>query len=198
MSKEKLLSLWHRVRYKKHALLVALAVALVGCAVIGTVAWLTQSDETVNAFTVGDVSAAVNETFDVPYTTKENVCVENTGDVPVYVRAYVSIYLQKADGTILSRVPVQDTDYTIERGDEQNWKKQGEFYYYLKPVQPDTTTSNLINSVKDLTNEAGGAFLVVDISTQAIQAEPTRAVVEAWQVNVNSDGNLVPSGNANP
>ncbi len=28
MSKEKLLSLWHRVRYKKHALLVALAVVL--------------------------------------------------------------------------------------------------------------------------------------------------------------------------
>lgn len=198
MSKEKLLSLWHRVRYKKHALLVALAVALVGCAVIGTVAWLTQSDETVNAFTVGDVSAAVNETFDKPYTTKENVCVKNTGDVPVYVRAYVSIYLQKADGTILSRVPEQNTDYTIEWNDEQNWNKQGEFYYYLKPVQPDTTTSNLINSVKDLTNEAGGAFLVVDISTQAIQAEPTRAVVEAWQVTVDNDGNLVPSGDATP
>lgn len=197
MSKEKLLSLWHRVRYKKHALLVALAVVLAGCAVFATVAWLTQSDKTVNAFTVGNVSAAVNETFDVPYTTKENVCVENTGDVPVYVRAYVSIYLQKADGTILSRVPVQKTDYTITWGDEQNWNKQGEFYYYLKPVQPNTKTTDLIKKVTDTTTQ-NGAFLVVDISTQAIQAEPTRAVEEAWQVTVDNDGNLAPSGNANP
>lgn len=196
MSKEKLLSLWHRVRYKKHALLVALAVVLAGCAVFATVAWLTQSDKTVNAFTVGNVSAEVHEEFDGK--SKKFVHVENTGDVPVYVRAYVSIYLQKADGTILSRVPVQNTDYTITRDDEQNWKKQGDIYYYLEPVQPKTTTSNLINSVKDLTNEAGGAFLVVDISTQAIQAEPANAVQDAWGVTVEDDGSLALLGNANP
>lgn len=194
MCKNKLLSLWHRVRYKKHALLLALAAALTCGAVIGTLAWLTRSDETVNAFTVGHVSAEVEETFE--NLTKTDVRVKNTGDVPVYVRAYVSIYLQNADGTILSRVPEAGKDYTITWGAQTDWRQAGNIYYYCKPVPVNGETSVLIEQVTE--SAPDGELLVVEISTQTIQAEPADAVQDAWGAAVNGDGTLTPPGDAAP
>ncbi len=145
---------------------------------------------------MGDVSAEVHDEFDGE--SKSKVYVENTGNVPVYVRAYVSIYLQKADGTILSRGPEEgeDKDYTITWGDLTNWEKQGDIYYYLLPVEPDERTENLIETVTETTKY--GEILVVDISTQAIQAEPAKAVQDAWSVTVEAAGSLALPGNANP
>lgn len=193
MQNNKLLSLWSAIRYKKQGLLVVPVAVLLCCAAVTTVAWLTKSDDTTNAFTVGSVSAEVEETFPDPYSTKTNVKVKNTGNVDAYVRAYVSIYLQKTDGTVLARKPEEGAgkDYTIQWGDSQNWKKQGDIYYYLCPVKPDGTTENLIDQVVQYNSE-DGVQLVVDISTQVIQASPAKAVEDAWNVTVGADGTLTP------
>lgn len=189
MQQNRLLSLWQHVHYKKQWTLAALAVLLACCAIVSTVAWLTKSDETANGFTVGEVSAQVEETFELPYSTKSDVKVTNTGTVPVYVRACVSIYLQKTDKTILAEEPQSGTDYTIEWGDLENWKEVDGIYYYKSKLPAGESTSALIKRVTQR-NNTGGVQLVVDVATQVIQADPAEAVEQAWRLTPNKDGTL--------
>ena len=94
-------------------LLMVLVIVLVLCAAGSTVAWLTVKDDTENTFSVGTASVQVQETFPEPYTEKRDVSIKNTGDVPVYIRAAVSIYWKAEDGSVVAQAPVENRDYTI-------------------------------------------------------------------------------------
>ena len=186
-------------------LTLVLALAVVGVAVGGVVAWLTASGQVQNQFEVGEVKPTVNEKgpddgdFESGVdTVKKDVSVTNSGNVPIYVRAQVNIYWQDANGNQLWDEPEVGTDYTIERGDAlgTNWVKGADgFYYWTKPLDPNVKTDNLLDS---LTNNSIGEYpqLVCDIAVQGIQADPTEAVEEAWGVTVDTDGTLTLSNQA--
>ena len=76
---------------------LALALAVVGVAIAGVVAWLTASSSLINEFGLGQVDTSVEETFDGG-TAKSDVKAKNNGTVPIYVRAQVNIYWQDANG----------------------------------------------------------------------------------------------------
>lgn len=202
------------------AMIVATALTLAG--VGGVIAWLTASNHVSNAFEVGKVDVTLNEKdeddneFDPdreenPSTEKHDVTATNNGNVPVYVRARVDIYWEDANGNQLWDAPVKDTDYMISWGanlegqsETEGWAKGADgYYYWTKPVAPKDdvnevsgTTGNLINS---FVPKKGGATsadkkLVCDIAIQSIQADPSRAVKEAWGVTV-TDGILTPTQN---
>ena len=68
--------------------LIAFCVCILSCAAVsGSLAWLISTPEpVVNEFTPGEVTIQVDETFDDEHTTKQNVSIKNTGNVPAYIR----------------------------------------------------------------------------------------------------------------
>lgn len=177
----------NHIRHWKLILLSAGILLLVMCSVTYMMAWMTAKDKLENEFDIGAVAAEIIEDFDG--STKSNVKVQNTGNTEAYVRAVVSVYWTTDDGGFLADIPEEGTDYTITYGSSNNWQKEGNIYYYLKPLKPGDETDNLIDSCVQ-TGTADGKKLNVDISVQTIQADPADAVETAWDVQVGNDGSL--------
>ncbi len=180
------------------ALLVGV-ILLAGTA--GTLAWLSVTGVLVNQFGIGSVTPSVQETLNG--NVKSDVKAQNTGPAPAYIRAAVDIYWQDGNGARLweepKEEPKEEADYEIAwsvadasgANLADNWVKASDgFYYWTSPVAPGGETGVLINRVTEL-KTTKGRNLVVDISTQAVQATPDEAVRDAWDCTVN-DGVLVP------
>lgn len=180
------------------ALLVGV-ILLAGTA--GTLAWLSVTGVLVNQFGIGSVTPLVQETLNG--NVKSDVKAQNTGTAPAYIRAAVDIYWQDGNGARLWEEPKEEpkgeADYEIAwsvadasgANLADNWVKASDgFYYWTSPVAPGGETGVLINRVTEL-KTTKGRNLVVDISTQAVQATPDEAVRDAWDCTVN-DGVLVP------
>lgn len=180
-----------RPRNRKLLLLVGLVLSLLVCTAVSSVAWLTVHDQTENPFTVGAARAEIQESFPDPYAVKSDVSVKNTGDIPVYIRATVSIYWQLSDGSVSAQVPVENQDYTLEWGSSPNWTKRGDLYYYTLPVKVNQSTDILIEQCTPLSTSEDGKTLVVDVLAQVIQASPADAVQDAWGATVDPNGQLV-------
>ena len=113
--------------------------------------------------------------------------------MPVYVRCNLSVYYETSKGkeqdseaetktdNISINVPEQGEDYTLEFPDgfKDNWLEIDGIYYYRKPLQNGESVQ-FIKNCKEV-KKKDGEKLVVDISTQSIQAEPERAVSDAWK-----------------
>lgn len=185
------------------ALLVGV-ILLVGTA--GTLAWLSVTGVLVNQFGIGSVTPSVQETRNGK--VKSDVKAKNTGTAPAYIRAAVDIYWQDQDGARLwdepKEEPKGEADYEIAwsvadasgANSAYNWVKASDgFYYWTSPVAPGAETGVLINRVTEL-KATEGRNLVVDISTQAVQAMPDEAVHDAWGCSVENDVLVPPHGGA--
>lgn len=176
----------------KKSLVLLTAMVVLLCAVVGgTVAYLvTATDPVTNTFTPTSASTSIEEDFN--HKVKDNVKIKNTGDVKAYIRAAVIVTWQKADGTVYGVVPKLGEDYSYT-GAESGWTGLANdgYYYYTSPVEPGAATSALIQSCKPLkAAPAEGYTLHVEIISEAIQAEPTTAVTQAWGVTVGADGTI--------
>lgn len=184
------------------ALLVGV-ILLAGTA--GTLAWLSVTGVLVNQFGIGSVTPSVQETLNGK--VKSDVKAKNTGTAPAYIRAAVDIYWHQ-DGTRLwdepKEEPKGEADYEIAwsvadasgANSAYNWVKASDgFYYWTSPVAPGAETGVLINRVTEL-KATEGRNLVVDISTQAVQAMPDEAVHDAWGCSVENDVLVPPHGGA--
>lgn len=171
---------------KKTAILVALALLLT-TAVAGTVAFLVTSTEpVVNTFTPGGVTTKVLEELDG--TTKRNVRIQNTGNIPAYIRATFLVNWVDSNGNIYSTAPVEGEGYDVVMGSD--WVKLGNYYYYQEVVPAGGATTKLIDSIAPKANAAPeGYTLQVTIIAEGIQAEglssdgKTTPIQEAWGVN---------------
>lgn len=185
------------------ALLVGV-ILLAGTA--GTLAWLSVTGVLVNQFGIGSVTPSVQETLNGK--VKSDVKAKNTGTAPAYIRAAVDIYWQDQDGARLwdepKEEPKGEADYEIAwsvadasgANSAYNWVKASDgFYYWTSPVAPGAETGVLINRVTEL-KATEGRNLVVDISTQAVQATPDEAVRDAWGCSVENDVLVPPHGGA--
>lgn len=185
------------------ALLVGV-ILLAGTA--GTLAWLSVTGVLVNKFGIGSVTPSVQETLNGK--VKSDVKAKNTGTAPAYIRAAVDIYWQDQDGARLwdepKEEPKGEADYEIAwsvadasgANSAYNWVKASDgFYYWTSPVAPGAETGVLINRVTEL-KATEGRNLVVDISTQAVQATPDEAVHDAWGCSVENDVLVPPHGGA--
>lgn len=188
-------------------LVIAAALALV-TAIGGTMAWLTtHSEGLTNTFTPAKIEGKVKETFNSPFNTKNNVYIQNTSDVPVYVRvALVPTWvMQENDKYVPVAEPVEDADVTI---DNENWKNfvpknsdwikgRDGYYYYTKPLAANgvkdsndralDTTDNLFD--KAIARQKDGYHMNLQVLLQMIQAEPDNAVLDAWKTGVSGANN---------
>lgn len=169
---------------KAGALLISLLLIFT-VTVSGTAAFLvTQTDGLTNTFTPSHVSCTVTERFDG--TTKSNVNVTNTSDIDAYIRVKLVSYRVNGDNQHIGGEAV-----VPQFTPGADWVKQGEYYYYTKPVAPGEEPANaLIDSINlaGSYNDADGGKQVIEVMAEAIQAEGVgadgiNAVVKAWGVD---------------
>lgn len=193
--------------------MLALVVSLAGIG--GVIAWLNASGQVSNRFEVGEVSPTVNEEgsdggefTNGSSTVKQNVNVSNDGNVPIYVRARISIYWVDTNGNQLWEEPkpepdetptgIIDGDYRLTMGSSgcsASWVEgQDGFYYWTEPLEVGNETADLIEKLERINAlpYKDGRQLVCDIAVQGIQADPAAAVMEAWGVKIADDGTLTP------
>ena len=170
---------------KRSIVLVVSVLVLLLAVAGGTLAWLTaNTGPVVNTFTPAHVTCDVEETFNG--TTKENVSIKNTGDIPAYIRAtYVVNWLDSA-GNIVTSVP-EGYSYELQENPNNTWTKGKDgYFYYLTPVAPkDSTHGSLLNCTVTCP-ENPEYRLSVEILATAIQSTPAKAVEEAWGVTPSS------------
>ena len=176
--------------------LIAFCVCILACAAIsGSLAWLISTPEqVVNSFTPGVVTIEVDETFDDEHTTKQNVSIKNTGNVPAYIRVALVPAWVDDEGNIAAK-PASLNDCTITWGEDGNgyeadWFIGSDGFYYCKTfINPDKSTPILIKSctVKGEEHEYDFELQVI---ASAVQSLPTSTVGEVWPVVVGTDGTL--------
>lgn len=166
-------------RWKRSGILLAAVIVLLAGAVGGTWAFLVaQSEPVQNNFTYAHVRCTIDEKFE--NGVKSDVQIQNTGDIPAYIRARIVVTWKDANGNV-SAVPVKNTDYTIAFN-ETDWTQQGDYWYCKTAVNPNGFTPELITECKktDNANVPDDYDLSVEILADAIQSEPANAVKEAW------------------
>lgn len=175
-------------RWKRSGILLAAVIVLLAGAVGGTWAFLVaQSEPVQNKFTYAHVSCTIKEKFDG--TTKSDVQIQNTGDIPAYIRARIVVTWKDTSGNV-SAVPVKVSDYTMDMG--TGWTKGTDgYWYYNTAVDATKFTPVLITECKKTGTAPKDYDLSVEILADAIQSEPANAVKEAW----GEDNPLSKSGN---
>lgn len=179
--------------------LIAFCVCILACAAVsGSLAWLISTPgPVVNEFTPGEVTIQVDETFDDEHTTKQNVSIKNTGNVPAYIRVALVPAWVDDEGNIAAKPA------SLELNDDCNiaWGKDGSgyeadwfigsdgFYYCKTVIEPGASTPILIKSctVKGEEHEYDFELQVI---ASAVQSLPTSTVGEVWPVVVGTDGTL--------
>ncbi len=182
---------------KSKLLIISVVILILALISTVTIAFIVDRTEpVVNTFNYATVSCKVNEeSFDGK--VKNNVTIENNGEVESYIRAKVVVTWMSEDGTkVTAAKPQVNTDYTITYTDNAAWKLGSDgYWYYTLPVNVGDATATLINSCS-LANGAvvpNGFYLSVEVVGSAIQSTPTNAVTEKWSGGVSgvSDGSLV-------
>lgn len=168
--------------------LIALLVVFVG----STIAYLfMQTDSITNTFTPTSTGITIVEENEG--STKNNVKITNTGEIKAYIRATVVVTWKDTNGNVYGKAPVENTDYEVN-WTMKDWVKGSDgFYYYKEPVESGDSTGVLLTDCKPVEGKAPEGYnLSVEILAQAIQAEPTSAVTDAWKVSVDEYGKITP------
>lgn len=166
-------------RWKRSGILLAAVIVLLAGAVGGTWAFLVaQSEPVQNNFTYAHVSCRIDEKFE--NGVKSDVKIQNTGDIPAYIRARIVVTWKDTSGNVSSTVPVKNTDYTIAFN-EKDWTQQGGYWYCNTAVDVGGETPVLITKCEKKGNAPKDYDLSVEILADAIQSEPASAVTDAWK-----------------
>lgn len=165
----------NRATGKVSTLAIAL-ILILAIGIGGTVAFLVaNTDPITNSFTPANVTCEVNEEFGDNNTVKTSATVQNTGNIPAYIRVAVVANEIDKDDNITGAADVSD------KLAASGWTKLGDYYYYNEVVAPGGFTADLLNE--------GGIELdgiQVTILASAIQSEPAGAVANAWGVQFNN------------
>ena len=167
---------------RKTALILSLCL-IFALAVGTTVALLVAHTNAVtNTFTAAKSKITIEEKTD--NGIKSEIYVKNEGTATSYVRVKLVMNWVSDDGKTISGEPVNiDVKY-----DTTKWFEQGGIYYYRTPVGPNMTTDNLLQKDKHITEPTGkpeGYHLEVTVLAESIQAAPSTAVQQSWDVYVD-------------
>lgn len=163
--------------------IIIASIALICSTSIGAYYAITteRANAVTNTFELGSITCDISEDFDG--AKKENVAIVNTSDVGAFVRAEIIVTWMSKDGkSVYSEKPALGTDYSMTVNDSDWFVSSDGFYYYKHIVGSGDSTSNLIETAAILStaNAPTDFYLSVEIISSAIQANPTKAVGEAW------------------
>ncbi len=169
---------------------IALLIAVVG----GSLALIEDKTGIItNIFGTPNTDITIVEEIPDDQAVKESVAFKNSGNIDVYVRVAV-VVTWKTDAGVAPVAPVEGTDYTCDWLLGTDWLKGNDgFYYYASALQANAKTSDLFRNakLKDDTVIPEGYNLSIEIISQSVQADPQKAVTEAWGVSVDTNGKIV-------
>ena len=165
---------------KKKILLPVIAVTAV-LAVGLTLAFMFRKTEPIqNDFEPAEVSCSVEEEF--ANLQKTSIKVRNDSNIACYLRVRLVSYWQNGNGEIVGKASVMPAvDF-----DGANWlaDRENDTYYYKTAVEPGKQTEhNLLKTTIVLAEDTFNGetvYQVVQVFAEAIQAEPKKAVQNAW------------------
>ena len=159
-------------------ILTVLIIAAAACTGV-TLAYLTDSDEARNPFTVGETEIEIRETF-----SPEGDVPEPGESVPKVVRI-----VNTGNLTCLIRVRLLFEDDTLEKVVEpfvtgQGWDQFPDgFYYYVYPVKPGGSTIPLIEEVKIRIEHEDGT----DVSANELEKISSGIIVYSEAIGYRGD-----------
>lgn len=161
------------IQKKSILLLTLVGVVLLG-SVGGTLAYLTdKAGPLANIFNPSEVTSSVHEPgWTDGGIVKQNVQIQNTGDIDANIRAAIVVTWKLGNNT-LPEVPVVGTDYSLEIGSSWNYNSTDGFYYYTETVSPGGYTKDLIVKCETLAKYDDDRVLCVEVIGSAIQQQPT-------------------------
>ena len=171
----------------KVLLILTAAILLCGCAVGGTVAWLSSRAFVKNTFIAGDITLELTETTGSEYKLIPGTTIAKDPKVTVYrgsESCWLFVKIQKQND------PDAYIDYAIADG----WTPMGDGVYYrqLPTATADVTYSVLQNdqiSVKESLKKAdlaelkkSGILPTISFTAYAIQQSASLTVEQAWEI----------------
>lgn len=189
---------------KRRKWIIVLAVLAALSAIGVTLGFMFKKTNAVNTFIPAQLSCTVHEMLDDAEVTdsyasgnkKSDIQVQNTGNVPAYLRVRLVSYFVDAEGSISGAEPSVYPEITLNSG----WLAgENHTYYYTKSVEPNGLTPVLCEpftlSEKSTRNgeDVYTVYQVVEVSAEAIQAAPASAAEDDWAVTV-TDGIITAVG----
>lgn len=166
---------------------IIICVILISCLAVGsTLAYIVaKTDLLQNIFSPSEVSITV-----------DGRTVTNTGDTDAYVRMIAVVALRSiSDPDVYHGTPfVWGKDYTGSYPSTGEWQLNNSdgYFYYPTPIAPNGTVEVPALNIQvepDFTIPDGYKVYVQYLVT-GIQANPTIAVVNSWNVIVDGDGKI--------
>lgn len=174
-----------KTRKRIPALLISL-VLLATVTAGGALAYLADRSAAVtNTFQPGNVSIEIEE--DKGDHSKSNIRFQNTGTVPVYIRATLVIYWKDNNGNIVPQpVGGSISGGAIQQGWTE-WPANSGIYYYNGQVAPKNWTSVMLSEIG--VTYPDGYICHIEVHAEAIQADGLGAgsAQEAW-ANAKANG----------
>lgn len=159
--------------------IASLILVLVLCTGVGTLAYFTDQKQVKNTATFGKLNVETHEKI-VEGHKKDVGFTVSSDSVDCWVRVFVGIPKASGDSNGVYECKKHDeTNWT------NNWKQDGDYYYYLKPVKAGETKI-LFDSIKrtqKLTDGQQYSNLDIIVYAEAIQYEnTTNNPVEAFSL----------------
>ena len=174
-------------------LVLCILLLLLTFGILSSSAFLTNSIKTDNIISFGDLKLQlINNTLDEKgreiAVTEENekinttkvsriIKVKNVCDNSMYVRVKIELTGQK-DQTAFNVDSYAKYDFNDEK-----WKKQGDWFYYLSELNPNETTGNLMEELEfdmdRLGSDFPGSTVTLKVSAQAVQSEHNSNILES-------------------
>ena len=152
-----------------------------------------QTSLVTNAFETAIVDCQVHEQTDtgsVMASAKSSITVENTGNIPAYIRVRFVSYWVDGEGHVVGKA----SEMPVISYDETTWFEQNGIYYCRTPIAVGGYTPELLQSGKTIVLRADAETRyrqVLEVFADAIQSEPPRAVTSSWEVDISGD-NIAP------
>lgn len=138
-----------------------------------------HTDPVQNTFQAATSSITIEEK--VTSTEKTSIQVQNTGTATSYVRVKLVMNWVDGNGNIVSGDNLPEV--TLNKSD---WFVKDGIYYCKAPVAPKANSAELL--AKHIAEPAGkpdGCHLEVTVLAESIQAAPSTAVQQSWDVYVD-------------
>lgn len=151
-----------------------------------------QTSLVTNEFETAIVDCQVHEQTDTGFVmagAKSSITVQNTGNIPAYIRVRFVSYWVDTEGHAVGKA----SEMPVISYDETTWFKKDDIYYCRTPIAVGGYTPELLQSGETIVLRADaetGYRQVLEVFADAIQSEPNKAVTKSWNVEI-SDGNIV-------
>lgn len=148
--------------------------------------WVSEKP-VINLFILNKPEHQIDEKFDGEI--KEDITVENTGSIDVYVRVLLSPQWTWEDEDGQKHVDIEPFEIDFDLDDK--WLKRDGIYYYKEVLRPGDKTTDLLNGTKIKAKPKENKTLEIDVIAESIQTKPIDKVEDAWSIEIDESNGMI-------